>query len=166
MVTGRHVAREDEAMRPNTALYETDFYTWCLSTAQLIREGKWYDLDPEALAEEIESLGKSQKRELENRFEVLVMHLLKWCYQPQRREESHSWYDTIREQRSQLARLLRDNPSLQPQLPTVLMEGYADARLRAIGETHLLAAVFPPTCPWTATQVLDAAFWPEDKRDS
>jgi len=145
----------------NRALYERDFYAWTQTTAALIRAGKWYDLDREALAEEVESLGRSEKRALEHRLEVLVMHLLKWCYQPDYREQSHSWYDTIREQRSQLARLLRDNPSLRPQVPTLLTEGYPEARRRAIGETRLHTARFPQTCPWTPEQVQDADFWPE-----
>jgi hypothetical protein len=148
-------------MGTNAELYDADFYAWCLTTAALIREKKWHDIDPESVAEEVESLGRSQKRELESRLEVLMMHLLKWCYQPERREDSHSWYDTILEQRSQLARLLRDNPSLRPQVSNLLTEGYADAHRRALGETRLLAAVFPQACPWTSEQVLDAEFWPE-----
>ena len=148
-------------MRTNAELYDADFYAWCLTTAALIRERKWHDIDPESVAEEVESLGRSQKRELESRLEVLMMHLLKWRYQSERREDSHSWYDTILEQRSQLARLLRDNPSLRPQVSTLLAEGYPDARRRAIGETRLLVAVFPQACPWMADQILDVEFWPE-----
>ena len=148
-------------MGSNAELYDADFYAWCLTTAVLIREGKWHDIDLESVAEEVESLGRSQKRELESRLEVLMMHLLKWRYQAERREDSHSWYDTILEQRSQIARLLRDNPSLRPQVSTLFTEGYPDARRRAIGETRLLVAVFPQACPWTAAQGLDAEFWPE-----
>jgi len=159
--TSRYVLREDGNMGTNAELYNADFYAWCLTTAALIREGKWHNIDLESAAEELESLGRSQKRELESRLEVLMMHLLKWCYQPERREDSHSWYDTIVEQRSQLARLLRDNPSLRPQVSTLLTEEYPNARRRAIGETQIFAAVFPPACPWTADQVLDAEFWPK-----
>jgi len=148
-------------MSTNAELYEQDFYAWTQTTAKLIRAGKWDDLDREVLAEEVESLGRSEKRELEHRLEVLVMHLLKWCYQPAHRELSHSWYDTIREQRSQLARLLRDNPSLRPQVPAFLAAGYPEARQRAIGETRLYAAHCPDTCPWTAVQVLATEFWPD-----
>ena len=137
-------------MGTNAELYHADFYAWYLTTATLIREGKWYDIDPESVAEEVESLGRSQKRELESRLEVLMMHLLKWCYQPERRASSHSWYDRILEQRSQFVRLLRDNPSLHPQVFILLTEGYADARRRAIGETQSLVAVFPQACPRTA----------------
>ena len=118
----------------NAEVYESDFYAWCLSTAQLVRTGQWEAIDPEALAEELESLGKSQKRELESRLEGLVMHLLKWAHQPGRRQESHSWYDTIREHRSQITFLLRDNPSLKPQVAPLLAEVYPDARAWALGE--------------------------------
>jgi len=159
----------------NTDVYATDFYAWCLTTAALVREGQWDAIDPEALAEELESLGKSQKRELESRLEVLVMHLLKWEYQPQLRQEGHSWYDTILEQRNQIARLLRDNPSLRPQVPHLVEDVYPDARQRAMGEmapwtqirdrghfdphdVHIAAV--PLTCPWTDVQILDKDFWP------
>jgi hypothetical protein len=106
-------------------------------------------------------LGRRDKRELESRLEVLVMHLLEWRDQPVYREQSHGWYDTIREQRSHLARLLRDNPNLRPQAPTLLHESYSEARQRAIGETRLPSADFPPACPWTPDQILDADFWPQ-----
>jgi Domain of unknown function DUF29 len=167
----------------NTDVYATDFYAWCLTTAQLVRTGQWDEIDPEALAEELESVGRSQKRELESRLEVLLIHLLKWQYQPERRVDSHSWYDTILEQRSQIVRLLRDNPSLRPQVPNLLQEIYPEARARAHGqmglvETHSQAhgAIaplvplelpdvafrlrLPPDCPWAATEVLDKEFWP------
>jgi Domain of unknown function DUF29 len=149
-------------MSTNAELYEQDFYAWCLTTATLIREGKWHDVDPEALAEEVESLGKSQHRELASRLDVLVMHLLKWCYQPEKRQEGHSWRSTIRTQRRELRRLLQQNPSLEPLVSIVIADGYADARLEASDETRLPLATFPESCPWPVAQVLDADFWPED----
>src|SRR5437899_8828663 len=82
-------------MPPNTDLYEQDFYAWTQQQAALLREGKMHELDLANLAEEIESVGRSDKRELGNRLEVIVMHLLKWRYQPEGRQESHSWEDTI-----------------------------------------------------------------------
>ena len=173
----------------NTDVYATDFYAWCLTTAQLVREGQWDAIDPKALAEELESLGKSQKRELESRLEGLVMHLLKWEHQPGRRQEGHSWYDTIREHRSQIARLLRDNPSLKPQVAPLLAEVYPEARAWALGEMTAYTqekllrqfiqrdpldqrlgrgldlqafgiSPLPPQCPWTEGQILDKDFWP------
>src|SRR4029434_5566825 len=91
-------------------------------------------IDPEALAEELEGLARRDKRELESRLEGLVMHLLKWEHQPRRRQEGHSWYDTIREHRHEIVRLLRDNPSFKPQLAPLLAEVYPEAREWALGE--------------------------------
>ena len=146
-------------MHTNAALYDQDFYAWTQTTAALIRAGKWHDLDPEALAEEIESLGKSQHRELGSRLDVLVLHLLKWCYQPL--ERSGSWRRTIRTQRRELRRLLQQNPSLRPLVPSAVEDGYPDARLDAGDETGLPLVTFPEACPWTPAQVLAEDFWPE-----
>ena len=148
-------------MSTNAELYEEDFYAWTQTTAALIREGKWHALDPEAVAEEIESLGKRDWRELASRIAVLLRHLLKWRYQPERRQRGRSWRSTIWEQRSRLRRLLRQSPSLAPLVPLTLQEEYAEARQRAREETGLPLATFPPACPWTAEQVLDVDFWPE-----
>ncbi len=148
-------------MGTNTELYEQDFYKWTQATAALIRQGKWHEVDPECLAEELESLGKRDRRELGSRLEVLAMHLLKWCYQPERREDSHSWYDTILEQRGQMQQLLNDSPSLRPRVATLLAQHYRRARRRAMGETQLPATAFPQECPWSAAQILDDDFWPE-----
>jgi len=148
-------------MHTNGELYEQDFYAWTQTTADLIRAGKWDDLDREALAEEIESLGKSQYRELGSRLDVLVMHLLKWCYQP--RERSGSRRSTIRTQRRELRRLLQQNPSLRPLIASVVADSYAEVRLDASDDTGLPLPTSPEACPWTPEQVLDAAFWPEGK---
>jgi hypothetical protein len=148
-------------MSTNAELYEEDFYAWTQTTAALIRAGTWHGLDREAVAEEIESLGKSDWRELASRIAVLLRHLLKWRYQPERRQRGRSWRSTIWEQRSRLRRLLRQSPSLAPLVPLTLQEEYAEARQRASEETGLPLATFPPACPWTAEQVLDVDFWPE-----
>ena len=145
-------------MRTNAELYAQDFYTWTKTTAALIRAGKWSALDREALAEELESLGKSQHRELGSRLVVLLLHLLKWGYQPL--ERSGSWRSTIRTQRRELRRLLQQNPGLRPLVPSAVADGYPDARLDASDETGLPLATFPATCPWTQEQVLDADCWP------
>ena len=148
-------------MGSNAELYKQEFYAWTQTTAALIREGKWHDLDREAVAEEIESLGKSDWRELASRIAVLLRHLLKWRYQPERRQRGRSWRSTIWEQRSRLRRLLRQSPSLTPLVPQTLQEEYAEARQRASEETGLPLTTFPPACPWTVEEVLDVDFWPE-----
>ncbi|MGA0200640.1 MAG: DUF29 domain-containing protein, partial [Prochlorotrichaceae cyanobacterium] len=92
-------------------LYDTDFYAWTVEQCQLLKNGDFQQLDLINLMEEIESLGKQQRQELRNRLGVLIGHLLKWDYQPQKR--SKSWRVTIREQRREILQLLKENPSLK-----------------------------------------------------
>jgi len=148
-------------MSSNRELYDQDFYTWTQTTTALIRAGKWLDIDAESLAEEVESLGKIQQRELSSRLDVLLLHLLKWQYQPEKRQTGQSWRSTIRTQRRELRRLLMQNPGLQPLVESAITDSYAEARLDAVDETGLPLATFPSSCPWTLRQVLDADFWPE-----
>ncbi len=95
-------------------LYDLDFYAWTLEQSKLLQEGKWQSLDITNLVEEIESLGKQQRQELRNRLGILIGHLLKWEYQPEM--QSKSWRATIREQRKEVLRLLKENPSLKSYL--------------------------------------------------
>jgi Domain of unknown function DUF29 len=145
-------------MGNNTELYAQDFYVWCLTTAALIREGKWYDIDPEALAEEIESVGHQDKRELESRLGSLLVHLLTWWACPEKR--CGQWKSTIRQERREVALLLRDSPSLQTALPAILSEEYPLARAKALAETRL--SRLPIRCPFTPQEVVAETFWPED----
>ena len=101
-------------------------------------------------------MGRSERRELANRLEQLLLHLLKWQYQPVRR--SKSWRASIRYQRLGIARLLDDNPSLRGMIPVLLENVYASAVLRAEIETNLAVAVFPTVCPYTIDQMLDIAW--------
>jgi Domain of unknown function DUF29 len=149
-------------LKTHAPVYDEDFYAWTQEQAVLLRAKKWRELDYGNLAEELEALGKRDRRELGHRLDVLVMHLLKWGYQPKRRERSRGWRSTIREQRRRLTRLLQDSPSLRFEVPAFLDDGYPHARERALDETGLPPATIPPTCPWTAAQVLDDAFWPEE----
>ena len=107
-----------EALTQN--LYETDFYAWIQEQAKLLRHQQWSQLDLPNLIEEIESLGKQQRAELRNRLKVLIGHLLKWEYQPERR--SRSWLMTIRIQRRDTQELLEENPSLKPYLEEALQK--------------------------------------------
>jgi Domain of unknown function DUF29 len=117
------------------------------------------DASPKHIAEEIESVGREERRELVNRLAVLLLHLLKWAYQPERRGKS--WRLTIEEQRRQLARHMRDNPSPQPSLDEAMADAYGDAVLRAEGETDLPRDTFPWSCPYSFEQVMDDGFWPD-----
>lgn len=138
--------------------YEKDFYAWTIHNAQLLREGKLSEIDIENVAEEIESMGKSEKRELINRLAVLLAHLLKWELQSERR--SNSWKYTIKEQRLRLQDLLKDSPSLKSSLVENLDHAYEHAMVIAIGETDLSEKKFPKKCPFSLHQILDKEFFP------
>lgn len=143
----------------NQQVYGSDFYAWTLQSADLLRQRKFSELDIEHLAEEIESIGKSDKRELLSRFGVLLIHLLKWRFQSERR--SNSWKCTIGEQRSELLALLKDSPSLKNELTSKKDQTYRNAVRRTALETGLDKECFPCDCPFTFNQCLDFDFLPE-----
>lgn len=128
------------------AEYERDFYSWLMEQARLVREGRWSAIDRDNLAEEIESLGREQFNKLESALRVLLLHLLKWDYQPERR--SRSWELSIKEQRIAVQDVLDDNPGLTPRIPEATARAYRRARIEAAKETELDMDVFPATCPY------------------
>lgn len=140
--------------------YEKDVVAWAKEQAALLRSGQLSALDIEHIAEEIEDVGKSEKRELASRMAVLLAHLLKWQHQPGRR--GSSWSRTIKEQRKAIAAAIRQTPSLQASLSDAdwLAGMWADAVTKAIDETGLDS--FPEDCPWAMEQVLSGEFFPED----
>ena len=139
--------------------YTEDFFAWTLTQAALLRAGRWSELDVRHLAEEVETLGGAEQRELVNRLAVLLLHTLKWAYQADRR--STSWRLTIEEQRRQIARYLKRNPSLKSWQGQAVADAYGDALIRAELETGLPRDTFPSVCPYTLEQMLDDTFWPE-----
>ncbi|MCJ2543950.1 DUF29 domain-containing protein [Thermostichus vulcanus] len=139
-------------------LYDRDFYAWIQEQATLLKSGQWDQLDIANLVEEIESLGRQERRELVNRLGILLGHLLKWQFQPQLRGKS--WRATITEQRRQIQRLLQDNPSLKPDLSAALQEAYLDGILLVVKETPLSEKDLPTQCPYTFEQAMDPDFYP------
>src|SRR5216684_2924563 len=139
-------------MPRNATDYEEDFYAWTVEQSRLLRSGELSAVDAVNIAEEIESMGRSDRRELKSRLVVLVMHLLKWRHQPG--AQSRRWSATIEEQRLQIEGVLAESPSLRPSAAVMLAEAHAIARARAIAETGLADEVFPETCPFTADEVL------------
>lgn len=144
-------------------LYEADFYAWTQEQVALLRSQQWQQIDLFNLIEEIESLGKQQRQELRNRLSMLIGHLLKWEYQP--RYRSRSWLATLRVQRRDTLRLLKDNPSLKPYLDDAFQEAYENARDLAMGETDLPEEIFPHSCPYSLKGVLDDRFYPGEPSD-
>jgi hypothetical protein len=147
-------------MPRNSVAYDDDFFAWTQEQARLLREGELAEIDAANLAEEVESMGRSDRREIRSRLMVLLAHLLKWCFQPERR--SPSWLATIAEQRLQIDLLLADSPSFNPVVAAALeADAYARARGMAMRETGLAAEAFPASCPFTPEQILDDEFMPE-----
>jgi hypothetical protein len=146
-----------------TVDYDTDFHAWALHNAKLLRQGKFAELDVEHLAEELESMGKTNKRELTSRFKILLAHLLKWQYQPDYR--GRSWRSSIVEQRSEISELTAENPSLKPLFNEVIADAYLKAIKFAAKETGLLVNTFPQKCPYSLEQIVDDDFYPEVKAD-
>lgn len=138
--------------------YESDVIAWANEQARLLRAGLFSQLDIEHLADEIEDVGKSEKRELRSRMAVLLAHLLKWQYQPERR--GNGWRRTITEQRRGILGCLQETPSLKAEIKRAAWWEWlwSDAVTIAIQETGLDA--FPESCPWTFAQIMDADFWP------
>lgn len=143
----------------SAALYDLDYAAWLERQAQLLREGKLSELDAEHLIEELEMDVGNERREIYKRLRVLVGHLLKWKYQPEMR--SSSWAGTIRVQRKDIAKILRDSPSLNRFLNAEMTEAYEDAVELAIYDTGLPAILFPNASPFTVSEALNKDFWPD-----
>jgi hypothetical protein len=145
--------------------YDKDFYGWAKEQANLLRTGfldanaiELKNIDWKNIAEELDGLSRSEKRELINRLTILLLHLLKWQHQSQRR--SHSWQYTIEEQRLRLHEHLADNPSLNAQLDDAIERAYKLAVVKACKQTHLPKPIFAINCPYGWEQIIDHDFYP------
>lgn len=144
--------------KPQWTPYEADYAQWCAEQGALLRAGRVDVLDLENLAEEIESLGRSDKREIRSRLKELLLHLLKWQFQPGKRKGG--WRASIVEQRDELKQLLEESPSLRALPSLALAALYPVARAKAADETGLAEAAFPKNCPYSVEEVLDDGFFP------
>lgn len=140
--------------------YETDFYQWTQQQAALMRQGEFnhVDLDIENIAEEIESMGRRDRYALRSYLHNILMHLLKWQHQPERR--GTSWRLSIKNGRHQVDILVEDSPSLQGKIPDLIAKEYTQARENAALETGLPLATFPELCPFTVEQIT-GDYWPD-----
>jgi hypothetical protein len=144
------------ADQPPAAGYADDFYSWLMEQAAHLRSGRWGALDRENLAEEIESLGREQFNKLESTLRVLLMHMLKWDHQPDRR--SRSWVLSIKAQRLELDDVLSDNPGLKPRIAEASARAYRKARIEAANETPLEESEFPEACPYSWDDIVAREF--------
>ncbi len=146
-------------MASHPKLHDQDFYAWALENASLLRAGQLSEIDVEHLAEELEGMGRSERRELISRLAILFAHLLKWAQQSGRR--SASWRNTIKVQRLDARSVLADNPSLSAQADDIVSAAYEKGKLLAANETGFDEQRFPERCPWTLEQALDPEYWPD-----
>ncbi|GAB6843310.1 hypothetical protein HNR00_002236 [Methylorubrum rhodinum] len=152
MAAPRRVAVEGTA-------YEADASAWALEQADHLRAGRWSRLDVAHLADEIEALARSERRALTSALQVILLHLLKWEHQPDRR--TRSWVDSIRTQRLAVAEDIEDSPSLVPQLDELVARAYRRARIDAAGETGLDDDAFPAECPYILEDIMTRPVpWP------
>ncbi|HXG19696.1 MAG TPA: DUF29 domain-containing protein [Methylomirabilota bacterium] len=140
-------------------LGEDDYHAWLIEQAAHLRARRFDKLDAEAIAEELEDMGRGERRAIESHLKNLLLHLLKWSRQAKRR--SGSWRDSIDTARDAIADLLDDSPSLRPYLSEFVERQYPRARRSAANQTGLAATNFPPVCPFTLAQILDYEFFPE-----
>ena len=156
MARGTQRAAQPAGHDKEPASYHGDFYTWSQEQGRLVREGRWNEVDRENVAEEIESLGREQFHKLESALRVLMMHMLKWDHQPERR--SRSWAVTIDTQRIELENVLAENPGLKPRIGDAMTLAYRKARNDAINETGLKKSAFPESCPYAFDDVTGRPF--------
>jgi hypothetical protein len=155
--TSRNLAQAPES------LYETDYFAWIQEQIRALRSGRSDDLDSANIAEELDDLGKSVRRELQSRIELILAHMLKIVYQPEKR--TPSWENTIHEQRMRLEDHLAKNPSLRSHLDETILDAFRYARVAAGNEMGLTIRearrLFPTDCPWTRTEILNQSFLPK-----
>lgn len=145
-------------MNDNSFKYNQDLYAWFKYNAHLLRQGQLTEIDRLNLAEELDDMGISQLRALESRLTILLAHLLKWQFQPQR--QPSSWRYTIIEQRKQVKKILKRSPSLKCDFKETLLDAYDSARRFSASETLLELEIFPEQCLFSIEQVLDDDFYP------
>lgn len=133
-------------------LYESDFHGWIQQQASLLRQGRFTELDINNLIEEVECMGGSERSTLTSHLMQLLMHLLKWQHQPERR--SRSWRDSIINHRYQATITLSENPSMKHYLPEIYEKAYKRAVTLAVKQTGLAKKTFPAQCSWTYEQVI------------
>jgi Domain of unknown function DUF29 len=141
------------------ARYDRDLYSWAIEQAALLRAGRIAEADALNIAEEIDDVGNEQYDKLESALRLILLHLLKWDHQAERR--SRSWWASIRIQRNHVTKVLRKNPGLKPLIGEAVVEAYDDARLEAAVQTDLEDETFPLDCPYSFDDIMERPIdWP------
>ena len=142
-------------------IYDSDPYTWALTQADLLRNGRYSELDMENLIEEVEEIGNNKRDALNSQIVRLLQHLLKWQYQPT--HIGRSWSLTIGNARIEIEQILNRNPGLKGKLDSVYESSWEYAVKKASLETDIAIKVFPAKNPWEFEEIMDMDFWPEAK---
>ena len=150
--------KSDKKLFNTLSLYESDFYLWLETTANLLKQGDFSQIDLPNLIEEIETMGRSEKRAIKNNLIVVLIHLLKYKYQPHK--SSASWKASIREHRRRIKDDLMSSPSLKVYLAEIFDRCYQEARKQAADETELSLEVFPEECPFARDETLNDNYLP------
>ena len=145
-----------------SALYETDYVQWIATTLEKLRHQEYAHVDWANVIEEIEDMGKRERRSLKSNLIVLLLHLLKWQYQPTQR--TGSWAGSVIEHQRRILEVLKDSPNLKPYLANIFAEAYGEAVKQAAAETMLPLETFPNECEFELTQVMDDGFLAENLR--
>ena len=140
-------------------MHDRDFHAWTFQQSALLREGRLSEADVAHIAEELESMGASERRELINRLAVLMAHRLKWQFQSELR--GNSWRNAIDVQRFDVKESLEENPNLITNLNERMAKSYLKSLLLAVRETGINRQTFPPCCPFKAEQLLSEEYWLE-----
>jgi hypothetical protein len=148
----------NQVLLEKTTLYDQDFNLWLETTINSLREGKLLEIDYENLIEELEDMGKRDTNALKSNLKILLMHLLKYQYQPEKR--TNSWLYTITEHRQRIRDQLETSPSLKHFLIEIMDKSYQDARRLASDETGLSMETFPQDCFFTFDEILDVDYLP------
>lgn len=168
VIDGQRVALDvsgnDCAVIDISRTYEQDFFAWSYAQAEAVRSGAFHEIDIENVAEEVESLGRSDRRALRSQLTRLLVHLLKWRYQAANR--SKSWHLSIIDARRKIETLVDDSPSLEREVTSQLGEQYSRARKDALVEMDLPDGTIPGACPFTFDQILDEEFLPDGDSDA
>ena len=143
------------AARQGAPGYADDYAAWLQHQIDLMRAGRWAELDREHLIDEVEDLGKSEFNGFVSAIEVIIVHMLKWDHQPERR--SRSWIASIVEHRRRTAQSLSDNPSYKVRRNAAVARAFDVACARAAAETNLPLDAFPTENPydWDAITTRD-----------
>ncbi|WP_257275085.1 MULTISPECIES: DUF29 domain-containing protein [unclassified Endozoicomonas] len=148
-------------------LYETDFYSWSYQQAELIRQGRFSELDIDNLLEEVEDMGKARYRTLKSSLEQLFLHALKWQMQSKKYDLHgmdqwyRSWAISIGKQPIAIQQELEENPGLNNKLDEIFLKAYKHARKLAANDMQCKTNDFPPECPWSYEQIMEEGWLPD-----